>query len=139
MKSVVKHLILFPVFKIFDPVDCFFPSQAKTFRHIFSVFLFINFFLYIFLILTTFAASDSTSFTMGPKIPDDRPMTLIIEYSVPAKLGARSCEFCKLVNVAAPLKPKERVKMATMTSESLTYGIVSNKSPGIICAEIGIR
>ena len=41
------------------------------------------------------------------------PTKLIIPYNEPEKLGARSCEFCKFVIVADPLKPSERVMTAT--------------------------
>lgn len=59
-----------------------------------------------------------------------------MEYSVPAKLGARSCEFCKLVSVAAPLNPKESVKSATIASLLVVYGMANSKSPGMIWAKI---
>lgn len=51
--------------------------------------------------------------TSGVRKPVVVPKKLIIPYNVPAKFGARSCEFCKFVNVDAPLKPSEIVIMAT--------------------------
>lgn len=54
-------------------------------------------------------------FNNGPKNPEDKPIKLIIEYNVPAKFGARSCEFCKFVNVAEPLNPNENVRSETIT------------------------
>lgn len=47
--------------------------------------------------------------------PLDVPTKLMIPYSVPAKLGARSWEFWRLVIVDAPLNPSESVMMATQT------------------------
>lgn len=41
------------------------------------------------------------------------PIKLISPYSVPAKFGAKSCEFCKFVKVDAPLKPSDVVIIAT--------------------------
>lgn len=51
--------------------------------------------------------------TIGVKNPVVVPMKLIIPYILPAKFGARSCEFCKLVSVDAPLKPSDIVITAT--------------------------
>lgn len=48
-------------------------------------------------------------------MPGVVPRQLIIPYIVPAKLGAKSCELAKLEDVAAPLKPKEMVIIATQT------------------------
>lgn len=59
-------------------------------------------------------------------------MKLIIAYNVPAKFGAKSCEFCRFVKVAAPLNPKEAVKIPITRYVSVTYGIPNNKQPGMI-------
>lgn len=48
-------------------------------------------------------------------MPGVVPRQLMIPYIVPAKLGAKSCELAKLEDVAAPLKPKEMVIIATQT------------------------
>ena len=63
------------------------------------------------------------------------PTKLMIPYNVPAKFGAKSCEFCKFVIVAAPLNPSESV-MTTTIKYGLNerYEIDSRKRPGIMCA-----
>lgn len=43
------------------------------------------------------------------------PTKLMIPYKLPAKFGAKSCEFCKFVMVAAPLNPRDNVMTATQT------------------------
>lgn len=61
------------------------------------------------------------------------PTKLMIPYSEPAKFGARSCEFCRFVIVAAPLKPSERVMIATQTYGSQpTKQSRMRKRPGIM-------
>ena len=50
---------------------------------------------------------------MGVKNPVVVPKKFITPYNVPAKFGARSCEFCKFVSVEAPLKPSDVVITAT--------------------------
>lgn len=51
--------------------------------------------------------------TQGVMKPVVVPKKLIRPYNVPAKLGAKSCEFCKLVTVEAPLNPSDTVIIAT--------------------------
>lgn len=86
-------------------------------------------------ILTCSAVRDPT--ITGEIKPDVLPTQLIIPYKVPAKLGARSCEFCKLVSVEAPLKPREKVirVIAHVTLQPVNVCENSN-SPGRIWAEI---
>lgn len=82
--------------------------------------------------LTSGPYSSNEFFNKGPKKPDDIPMKFIIEYKVPAKFGPRSCVFCKLVKVAAPLKPNEAVRIDMINIVSVIYGITNNRAPGII-------
>ena len=71
--------------------------------------------------------------TNGAIKPDVVPTAFIMPYSVPAKLGAKSCEFCKFVKVAQPLNPSDKVIIATQTYElSLTYGKAIKNIPGMI-------
>lgn len=51
--------------------------------------------------------------TQGVIKPVVVPKKLISPYNVPAKFGAKSWEFCKLVTVDAPLKPSDAVIIAT--------------------------
>lgn len=75
--------------------------------------------------------------TSGVIKPAVVPAVFIMPYTVDAKLGARSCEFCKFVRVAAPFMPSESVINATQTyGQSLTYGIHTRNIPGIMCAKI---
>lgn len=69
------------------------------------------------IVLTCSAVKDPTIY--GEMKPDVLPTQLIIPYIVPAKLGARSWEFCKLVNVDAPFSPRENVikTIAHVTSQ----------------------
>lgn len=53
--------------------------------------------------------------SVGVMNPVVVPTKLIIPYNVPAKFGAKSCEFCKLVTVEAPLNPKLSVMRVTHT------------------------
>lgn len=63
-------------------------------------------------------------------------MKLIIPYKVPAKFGAKSCAFCRLVNVDAPLKPREIVITAThQYGWWPTYASPIKHAPGKIWAE----
>lgn len=39
--------------------------------------------------------------------PLDVATVFIIAYKVPAKLGAKSCKFCRFVSVAAPFDPND--------------------------------
>lgn len=50
---------------------------------------------------------------MGVRKPVVVPRKLITPYNDPAKFGAKSWEFCKFVNVDAPLKPNDIVITAT--------------------------
>lgn len=57
------------------------------------------------------------------------------EYNEPAKLGAKSCEFCKLVNVEAPFRPNDAVIIATHQYGLFPiYAMLINSKPGMICA-----
>lgn len=82
--------------------------------------------------LTSGPYFSNVSFSNGPKKPDDIPIKFIIEYKVPAKFGPRSWQFCKLVRVAAPLKPSEAVKIDMTKKVSFMYGIANNKAPGMM-------
>lgn len=65
------------------------------------------------------------------------PIKLMIPYNAPAKFGAKSCEFCKLVNVEAPLKPSEIVIMLTHQYGWLPTDTKAIKQiPGIIWAKL---
>lgn len=64
------------------------------------------------------------------------PIKLISPYSVPAKFGAKSCEFCKFVKVDAPLKPSDVVIIAThQYGWSPTYANPIKQTPGRMCAK----
>lgn len=52
--------------------------------------------------------------TMKPVIP---PMKLMIPKMDPAKFGAKSCGFCRLVNTAAPLMAILKVNMTTIGTQ----------------------
>lgn len=67
---------------------------------------------------------------MNPVVP---PMQFTIPYTVPAKFGARSCEFWRLVNVEAPFMPNAKVRKITAKVElhPLMVWAVRN-IPGII-------
>lgn len=68
------------------------------------------------------------------------PTKLMIEYNVPAKFGAKSCEFCNEVTVDAPLEPNDNVMMATHIAGLLpTYVIEMSKRPGRMCAMNGAK
>lgn len=61
------------------------------------------------------------------------PTKLIIEKSEPAKFGAKSCEFCKLVTVAAPLKPRDNVMIAMQAwTLNPTKQSAINSTPGMM-------
>ena len=63
------------------------------------------------------------------------PTKFMMPYSVPAKFGARSCEFCKFVIVAAPLNPSDNVMTATTRYLSNASNVIESKNnPGITCA-----
>lgn len=67
--------------------------------------------------------------------PDVVPIKLIVPYSVPAKFGAKSWEFCKFVKVDAPLNPSDSVITATHTyGSSPTYAKAIKNIPGIMWA-----
>lgn len=75
--------------------------------------------------------------TIGDRNPVVVPAKLIMEKMVAAKFGAKSCAFCKLVMVAAPLKPNDKVmRMTQVVALSPTYPSANSSSPGIIWAVI---
>lgn len=73
---------------------------------------------------------------MGDKNPVVVPMKLITPYNEPAKFGAKSCEFCRLVKVEAPLNPKDIVIIATHQYGCWpTYAKAIKHAPGRMCAK----
>ena len=80
------------------------------------------------MVFSSFVKSATNEGVMKPVVV---PTKLIIPYRVPAKLGAKSCEFCRFVTVDAPLKPKLRVINVTQMYGCCTKHMPMRKSPGI--------
>lgn len=91
----------------------------------------IKMYVHSFIVFWSFVKWATNAGVMKPVVV---PTKLMIPYRVPAKFGARSCEFCRFVTVDAPLKPKLRVIRATHTYGCWTKHIPTRKRPGITWA-----